>query len=66
MIFPWHDRWRHHPIFKPTIRSYFPGFGTGVALFAGYVVVEAIYKKMNKKASHDEPHAHCSFLFFFF
>jgi len=40
MSYQWEkaEAWRNHPLLRTTWRSTFPGLGTGVAVFALYVL----------------------------
>ncbi len=45
------DAWRTHPIFNPynNIMKMFPGLGTAIVLFAGYVAVDQALAAGTKK-----------------
>ena len=51
------DAWRTHPIFNPSnnLKNMFPGLGTAIVLFAGYVAVDQLLAAGSKKA---EQHGH--------
>jgi hypothetical protein len=53
------ENWRWHPDLKPKLTNIFPGFGTAVVLFSGYVVLDTVagfFRGGKKHGSHDDHH----------
>ena len=48
------DAWRTHPMFSSSenIKKMFPGLGTAIVLFAGYVAFDKLSAVNTKKAGH--------------
>merc|ERR1712137_855693 len=60
MVLANYDKWRYHPIFRFTgvkdLKHLFPGFGTALCLFAGYLTYKNVIEP--SLASHDEHDDH--------
>lgn len=46
MVLGGQDKWRKHPLLFEQWRRPLPGFGTAVVIFAGYLLVENIFKRL--------------------
>jgi NADH dehydrogenase (ubiquinone) 1 beta subcomplex subunit 3 len=48
------DAWRTHPIFNSSnnLKKMFPGLGTAIVLFAGFVAVDKLLASGSKKTGH--------------
>ena len=50
------DLWRAHPGWKARFRDMWPGFGLGVALFAGYCALDFVYTTVTAGKKKDKHH----------
>ena len=61
MVWDRYDRWRRHPMLRPThLKHVFPGFGTAAAIMGVYIVGEQVYELVcpPHHHDHDDHHAH--------
>jgi len=49
------EQWRQLP-FRPTIHHYVPGLVPGLALFAGYCILDFAYKSVFGSSDHHDDH----------